>query len=71
MNIDPLSFLAHLLLSITVGTLVVSLIAYAAYKVRENRKPSSSQPDSPPSEDSSPIFLKLYVPPSSQRSGDH
>lgn len=70
MNMDPLSFLAHLLLSITIGTLVVSLIAYAAYKVREKRKPALKPTDAFSADEGSPIFLKLYVPQSSLRSDD-
>ena len=36
---DLLSLLATVILFTTVGTLVVALAAYAAYKLREKRKP--------------------------------
>ncbi|MEN3363420.1 MAG: hypothetical protein V7606_694 [Burkholderiales bacterium] len=58
---DPLSFLANLLLSVTVGTLMVALAAYAGYKLREKRKPSDAQKVQS-ADDAAPVFVSLYVP---------
>lgn len=58
---DPLLFLANLLLSVTVGTLMVAFVAYVAYKIREVRKPDRHQmllPGRP----GDPVFLRRYVP---------
>lgn len=62
---DPLFFLANLLLSVTVGTLMVALIAYMAYKIREVRKPKPKQP-SVAADDAEPVFLRRFMP-----NGDH
>jgi hypothetical protein len=61
MVMDPLSFLANLLLSVTIGTLVVALTAYLAYKLREKRRPARGKP-SPAGGDEAPVFLRRYVP---------
>jgi uncharacterized membrane protein YfcA len=58
---DPLSFLANLLLSVTVGTLMVALAAYMAYKLRERRKPAIPE-TIPFTNGEAPVFLRLYVP---------
>jgi biofilm PGA synthesis N-glycosyltransferase PgaC len=58
---DPLSLLANLLLSITVGTLMVALVAYMAYKLREKRKPVPWKSDIG-EKDETLVFLKPYVP---------
>lgn len=59
---EPLSFLANLLLSVTVGTLVVALVAYAGYKVREQRR-SNASPDVESEDDGTLVFLRPYAPP--------
>lgn len=68
---EPFSFLAHLLLAITAGTLVVSLLAYIAYKVREKRKPSPSKKYFLSDTDASPVFLRLYAPEEEQELPRH
>jgi hypothetical protein len=63
---DFLSFLANLLLSVTVGTLTVALIAYLAHGLREKRKPLSKKA-ALSTEDSVPVFLRRYLPDSDRR----
>jgi hypothetical protein len=58
---EPLSFLANLLLTVTIGTLMVALMAYMAYKIRETRRPCHSFIDSKLNTDSEMIFLRPYV----------
>jgi hypothetical protein len=58
---DTLSFLANLLLSVTVGTLTVALVAYLAYGVREKRKPSGKGTVES-GKGTRPVFLRRYVP---------
>lgn len=62
---EPLSFLANLLLSVTIGTLMVALIAYMAYKIREVRKPQSrtTDADADAAMQTEMVFLQLYVAP--------
>ena len=61
---DLISILATVILATTIGTLIVGVGAYAAFKLRDSRKPKTKK-----TEDSSessvakePIFLKRYVP---------
>ena len=61
---DFISILATILLFTTVATLAIALAAYAAFKMREKRKPgakkgSAGGPGQPAIE---PIFLERYVP---------
>ena len=63
---DLISILATVILITTVGTMVVGVGAYAAFKLRDKRKPSKSRGDETlnttgPQE---PMFLKPYIPPS-------
>ena len=58
---DPLLFLANLLLSVTIGTLIVALVVYFAYKVREKRKPITGK-SAHATEDGRPVFLRRYMP---------
>lgn len=58
---DLLSILATVILFTTVGTLMVALAAYAAYKLRERRKPSKKKRDKDVVQ-MEPIFLRPYVP---------
>lgn len=61
---DLISILATVILITTVGTMVVGIGAYAAFKLRDKRKPSRNRSDDTmnlggPQE---PVFLKRYVP---------
>lgn len=63
---DLISILATVILVTTIGTMVVGVGAYAAFKLRDKRKPQKKRGDdtldaSGPQE---PVFLKRYVPPS-------
>ena len=58
---DFISILATILLFTTVATLAVALAAYAAFKLRERRKPGKSMSTSPTGE-IEPMFLERYVP---------
>jgi hypothetical protein len=58
---EPLSFLANLLLTVTIGTLMLALMAYMAYKIREMRKPRHSSTDTRPDAGSEMVFLRPYV----------
>ena len=58
---DLLSILATVILFTTVGTLMVALAAYAAYKLRERRKPSKKKRDKDTVQ-MEPIFLRPYIP---------
>jgi hypothetical protein len=61
---DLISILATVILVTTIGTMVVGVGAYVAFKVRDKRKPSKKKNDDTldatgPNE---PIFLKRYIP---------
>ena len=61
---DIISILATVILVTTIGTMVVGVGAYAAFKLRDKRKPTKKRGDDTldstgPRE---PIFLKRYVP---------
>lgn len=61
---DLISVLATVILITTVGTMVVGVGAYAAFKLRDKRKPSRNRSDDTmdaggPQE---PVFLKRYIP---------
>ena len=58
---DVLSLLATVILFTTVGTLIVALAAYAAYKLREKRKPIKKK-RTDPSADLAPLFLEPFLP---------
>ena len=59
---DFISILATILLFTTVATLAVALAAYAAFKMRERRKPGNKSASSASAEMLEPIFLDRYVP---------
>lgn len=61
---DLISILATVILITTIGTMVVGVGAYAAFKLRDKRRPSGSRADETlnvggPTE---PVFLKRYIP---------
>ena len=58
---DFISILATIILFTTVATLAVALAAYAAFKLRERRKPQKGASGNAPGE-IEPMFLERYVP---------
>lgn len=58
---DLISILATVILVTTIGTMVVGVGAYAAFKLRDKRKPTGKKTDNT-SLSGEPIFLKRYVP---------
>jgi hypothetical protein len=60
---DFISILATILLFTTVATLAIALAAYAAFKMREKRKPGAKKVSGGPGQPAiEPIFLERYVP---------
>lgn len=59
---DLISILATVILLTTIGTLVVAVAAYAAFKMREKRKPKRHDPTVPLHGSREPIFLTRYIP---------
>ncbi len=61
---DLISILATVILITTVGTMVVGVGAYAAFKLRDKRRPSSNRADETlnAGEQLEPVFLRRYVP---------
>ena len=59
---DFISILATILLFTTVATLAIALAAYAAFKMRERRKPGAKKGAAAAAQAIEPIFLERYVP---------
>lgn len=61
---DLISILATIILVTTIGTMVVGVGAYAAFKLRDKRKPKKSKVDDTMEnrELEKPIFLTRYIP---------
>lgn len=61
---DLISILATVILVTTIGTMVVGVAAYYAFKLRDKRKPKKKQGDDTNDEKGprEPIFLKRFVP---------
>ncbi|MBC7499571.1 MAG: hypothetical protein H7315_03600 [Herminiimonas sp.] len=61
---DLISILATVILVTTIGTMVVGVGAYAAFKLRDQRKPKAKKSDDPTAAVGvqEPIFLKRYIP---------
>lgn len=61
---DLISILATVILVTTIGTTVVGVGAYAAFKLRDKRKPKAKKTDDTMADKGpqEPIFLKRYVP---------
>ncbi len=62
---DLVSILATVILVTTIGTMVIGVGAYFAFKLRDKRKPTKKKQDDTlnatgPQE---PVFLKRYQPP--------
>lgn len=62
---DLVSILATVILVTTIGTMIIGIGAYFAFKLRDKRKPTKKKTDE--TLDSTgpvqPVFLKRYVPP--------
>ena len=67
---DLISILATVILATTIGTLIVGVGAYAAFKLRDSRKPKAKKTEesSAAGHAKEPIFLKRYVPESVEKS---
>lgn len=61
---DLISILATVILITTIGTMVVGVGAYVAFKLRDKRKPSKSRGDATLNVTGlqEPVFLKPYIP---------
>lgn len=61
---DLISILATVILVTTIGTMVVGVGAYVAFKLRDKRKPSKKKTDDTLDDNGpqDPIFLKRYIP---------
>ena len=59
---DLISILATVILLTTIGTLVVAIAAYVAFKLRDKRKPTKKDPTTAALNPSEPIFLTRYKP---------
>lgn len=62
---DLISILATVILVTTIGTTVVGVGAYAAFKLRDKRRPKAKKTADASAADApqEPIFLKRFVPP--------
>lgn len=56
-----LSFLANLLLFLSISTLVFSIAAFVAFKIKGKRKPKSGAAAKRPVESAEPELLQPYV----------
>jgi hypothetical protein len=63
---DLISILATVILATTIGTVMIGVAAYVAFKLRDKRKPKAKvgrEEDGLPAGSSyEPIFLNRYVP---------
>ncbi|MFZ6747125.1 hypothetical protein ACO0LC_28230 [Undibacterium sp. JH2W] len=59
---DLISILATVILITTIGTLVVGVAAYIAFKLRDKRKPKRKDTTIEEQGEIQAIFLKRYVP---------
>lgn len=63
---DLISILATVILITTLGTLVVAVAAYGAFKLRDKRKPKKKDPTLEVNGPFEPIFLTRYIPKQSE-----
>ena len=59
---DIISVLSTVILLTTIGTLIVAIAAYGAFKLRDKRKPTRNDPTVAGGKPTEPIFLKRYKP---------
>jgi hypothetical protein len=62
---DLISILTTVILATTIGTVIVGVAAYYAFKLRDKRKPKAKPAAKAGEDHGAPeaVFLKLYVPP--------
>lgn len=64
---DLISILATVILITTIGTMVVGVAAYAAFKLRDKRRPKKKDPTANNQGIlENPVFLKRYDPKADQ-----
>lgn len=67
---DLISILTTVILTTTIGTVLVGVAAYAAFKLRDKRKPAAKKAgDGSSGGDLEPIFMTPYVPPKAGAGG--
>jgi heme/copper-type cytochrome/quinol oxidase subunit 2 len=69
---DLISILTTVILATTIGTVIVGVAAYAAFKLRDKRKPKAKKAEGDGQggkQVAEAIFLKKYVPVSSVTPG--
>jgi len=69
---DLVSILATVILITTIGTMIVGVGAYFAFKIRDKRRPSQRKSDQTLNDQgaSEPVFLTRYVPEAAVRPAD-
>jgi heme/copper-type cytochrome/quinol oxidase subunit 2 len=61
--VDLISILTTIILATTIGTIIVGVAAYAAFKLRDKRKPKKKvSADGSNSEVEEAVFIKRYTP---------
>jgi heme/copper-type cytochrome/quinol oxidase subunit 2 len=62
---DLISILATVILTTTIGTVIIGVAAYAAFKLRDKRKPKGKKDNKELAGKAGlePIFLRRYTPP--------
>jgi hypothetical protein len=61
---DLISILATVILTTTIGTVIIGVAAYAAFKLRDKRKPKGKKDNKALSDKAGlePIFLRRFMP---------
>jgi heme/copper-type cytochrome/quinol oxidase subunit 2 len=67
--VDLISILTTTILATTIGTIIVGVVAYAAFKLRDKRKPTKKS-STEGSVQEEAVFLKRYIPASSNATGE-
>lgn len=69
---DLVSILATVILVTTIGTMIIGLGAYFAFKLRDKRKPTKKKSDETLDDTGpvKPIFLRPYTPTNGPTSSD-
>jgi heme/copper-type cytochrome/quinol oxidase subunit 2 len=62
--VDLISILTTTILATTIGTIIVGVVAYAAFKLRDKRKPTKKSSTEGNVQEEA-VFLKRYIPASS------
>jgi heme/copper-type cytochrome/quinol oxidase subunit 2 len=61
--VDLISILTTIILATTIGTIIVGVAAYAAFKLRDKRKPKKkTSADGSGSDIEEAVFIKRYTP---------